>query len=136
MITGELRSKVDKLWEEFWTGGITNPLTVIEQISFLMFSRNLDYREGINERKLRRSKDPNSIKLIFDGPDDKRRWKNLLQITDSRKQLEVVRDEVFPHFRNIGNKSGIPEVITGWLASGLNHQRWGLTYSPARGKNG
>ena len=103
MITGELRSKVDKLWEEFWTGGITNPLTVIEQISFLMFSRNLDYREGINERKLRRSKDPDSIKLVFDGPDDKRRWKNLLQITDSRKQLEVVRDEVFPHFRNIGN---------------------------------
>ena len=36
MITGQLRSKIDKLWEEFWTGGITNPLTVIEQISFLM----------------------------------------------------------------------------------------------------
>ena len=39
MITGQLRSRIDKLWEEFWTGGITNPLTVIEQISFLMFAR-------------------------------------------------------------------------------------------------
>mgnify|MGYP002624834262 CR=1 FL=1 len=39
MITGKLRTDVDKLWTEFWTGGITNPLTVIEQISFLMFSR-------------------------------------------------------------------------------------------------
>ncbi len=39
MITGPLRSKIDKLWSEFWTGGITNPLTVIEQISFLMSAR-------------------------------------------------------------------------------------------------
>ena len=39
MITGELRNQVDKLWTEFWTGGITNPLMVIEQISFLMFAR-------------------------------------------------------------------------------------------------
>ena len=41
MITGQLRSKIDKLWEQFWTGGVTNPLTVIEQISFLMFARLL-----------------------------------------------------------------------------------------------
>ena len=46
MITGPLRSRIDKLWEEFWTGGITNPLTVIEQISFLMFARFLDLRES------------------------------------------------------------------------------------------
>lgn len=103
MITGELRNKVDKLWEEFWTGGITNPLTVIEQISFLMFARNLDYRESINERKAHRSKDPDSIKFIFKGPNDSRRWKNLLQETDSRKLLETVRDQVFPHFKAIGN---------------------------------
>ncbi len=46
MITGTLRSKVDRLWDEFWTGGITNPLTVIEQITFLMFSRLLDIAES------------------------------------------------------------------------------------------
>tara|TARA_Y100000588_G_C14277366_1_gene935046 strand:+ start:5254 stop:5358 length:105 start_codon:yes stop_codon:yes gene_type:complete len=34
MITGKLKSDIDKLWEEFWTGGIANPLTVIEQITF------------------------------------------------------------------------------------------------------
>ena len=51
MITGELRQKIDKLWEEFWTGGITNPLTVIEQISFLMFARLLDVMETTGERK-------------------------------------------------------------------------------------
>ncbi len=51
MINGELRSRIDKLWEEFWTGGITNPLTVIEQISFLMFARLLDIAEARNEKK-------------------------------------------------------------------------------------
>ena len=49
MITGELKSKVDKLWEMFWTGGLTNPLDVIEQITYLMFVRDLD--EMDNTRK-------------------------------------------------------------------------------------
>src|SRR5690606_41437770 len=39
MLTGKIRNDIDKLWEKFWTGGITNPLTVIEQISYLMFAR-------------------------------------------------------------------------------------------------
>ena len=42
MITGALKRDVDALWTEFWQGGITNPLTVIEQITFLMFARLLD----------------------------------------------------------------------------------------------
>ena len=46
-----LRNQVDKLWTEFWTGGITNPLTVIEQISFLMFSRLLDIAETRAEKR-------------------------------------------------------------------------------------
>ncbi|MBT4886596.1 MAG: SAM-dependent DNA methyltransferase, partial [Planctomycetaceae bacterium] len=50
MITGELKSKVDKLWLEFWQGGITNPLTVIEQITFLMFARLLDINETRDEK--------------------------------------------------------------------------------------
>ncbi len=49
MITGQLRSRIDKLWEEFWTGGITNPLTVIEQISFLMFARLQEEDSGVGD---------------------------------------------------------------------------------------
>ena len=45
MITNQLKNDIDRLWTEFWTGGITNPLTVIEQISFLMFARLLDIDE-------------------------------------------------------------------------------------------
>jgi type I restriction enzyme M protein len=51
MITGQLKSRVDRLWDEFWTGGISNPLTVIEQITFLMFLRLLDVRETTAERQ-------------------------------------------------------------------------------------
>ena len=49
MITGDLRSKVDKIWENFWTGGITNPLEVIEQFTYLLFIKGLDDNETTNE---------------------------------------------------------------------------------------
>ena len=58
MITGTLRNQIDKLWTEFWTGGITNPLTVIEQISFLMFSRLLDIAETRAEKRAARPGKP------------------------------------------------------------------------------
>ena len=51
MITGELKSKVDKLWEMFWTGGLTNPLDVIEQITYLMFVRDLDEMDNTRKRE-------------------------------------------------------------------------------------
>ena len=51
MITGELKQRIDALWQEFWTGGITNPLTVIEQITYLMFARLLDIHETRDENR-------------------------------------------------------------------------------------
>jgi type I restriction enzyme M protein len=42
MLTGELRSKIDAVWNAFWAGGIANPLEVIEQITYLLFMRGLD----------------------------------------------------------------------------------------------
>ena len=41
MITGAIKNKVDKIWTDIWAGGITNPLTVIEQLTYLMFIRSL-----------------------------------------------------------------------------------------------
>ena len=51
MITGEVRNKVDKIWEVFWTGGITNPLEVIEQFTYLLFIKQLDETETIKENE-------------------------------------------------------------------------------------
>ena len=45
MVTGAIRNKVDKIWTDIWAGGITNPLTVIEQLTYLMFIRSLDEKE-------------------------------------------------------------------------------------------
>ena len=49
MITGDLRNKVDRIWEIFWTGGITNPLEVIEQFTYLLFIKQLDDVESAKE---------------------------------------------------------------------------------------
>lgn len=51
MITGELRTKIDKIWEAFWTGGLSNPITVIEQMTFLLFVRRLDDLHTQREQK-------------------------------------------------------------------------------------
>ena len=50
MITGTIKNKIDAIWTGVWTGGITNPLTVIEQLTYLMFSRSLDVKETQTER--------------------------------------------------------------------------------------
>lgn len=50
MITGDLRSKIDNIWETFWTGGLANPLSVIEQVTYLLFIKLLDDNQIKKER--------------------------------------------------------------------------------------
>jgi type I restriction enzyme M protein len=107
-LTTQQRSDIDKLWTEFWTGGITNPLTVIEQISFLMFARLLDVMETTSERRAERTKKP--VTRRFSGPDDPRRWKNFKH-KDATEMLRVVRDEVFPHFRKLNGGTTFGEYM-------------------------
>lgn len=110
MITGTLRNQIDKLWTEFWTGGITNPLTVIEQISFLMFSRLLDIAETRAEKRAARLTKP--FKGQFGHKEQKLRWSNFKNL-DAQAMLKVVRDEVFPHFRTLGDSdSTFAEYMT------------------------
>jgi type I restriction enzyme M protein len=108
-LTTQQKSDIDKLWTEFWTGGITNPLTVIEQISFLMFSRLLDVMETTGERRAERTKKP--FKGRFKGPRDPRRWKNFKHIEKGDAMLAVVRDEVFPHFRKLNGGTTFGEYM-------------------------
>lgn len=56
MITGELKSQVDRLWDAFWAGGIANPLEVIEQITYLLFIKRLDDLHTAQEKKATRLK--------------------------------------------------------------------------------
>ena len=99
MITGQLKSQVDKLWLEFWQGGISNPLTVIEQITFLMFARMLDINESRDERRAARSS-KHTYKPRFDESQQHLRWSRFSHEGDAEKLLEIVRDGVFKHFRS------------------------------------
>lgn len=98
MITGAMKNQVDKLWLEFWQGGISNPLSVVEQITFLMFLRLIDIGETREEKKAARLGRPFNGHF---GPDQQHlRWQNLLKL-GSDALLKTVRDEVFPHMKEI-----------------------------------
>ena len=98
MINGQLKSKIDKLWEEFWTGGITNPLTVIEQITFLMYARLLDMNETSDEKKALRTNQ--SFKHRFNEEQQHIRWKNLKHIESADVLMTTIRDQLFPYFKS------------------------------------
>ncbi|WP_319781771.1 type I restriction-modification system subunit M [Oceanisphaera sp. IT1-181] len=101
MITGELKSKIDKLWEEFWTGGIANPLTVIEQVTFLMYARLLDMNERRDEKRAERSGQP--FKRRFSEFDQDVRWENFRHLP-AEQMYKLVKDDVFPHFKDLAGE--------------------------------
>lgn len=102
MITGPLKSRIDSLWTDFWTGGITNPLTVIEQITFLMYSRLLDMKERADEK--RASLTGQTFTRRFGDDEQDCRWETWRHY-GSEKMLPHVRDRVFPHFRRLAERS-------------------------------
>jgi len=108
-LTTQQKSDIDRLWTEFWTGGITNPLTVIEQISFLMFARLLDVTETRNEKRAERTQKP--FKRIFGPSQQHLRWSHFRQLGKGEEMLRLVRDEVFPHFRKLDGSTTFSEYM-------------------------
>jgi type I restriction enzyme M protein len=96
MVTGELKRRIDALWTEFWQGGITNPLTVIEQITFLMYARLLDINETRDENRQKRT--GKSFQRRFKDDEQHLRWSHIRH-TPAETIIPLVRDQVFPHFK-------------------------------------
>lgn len=98
MITGELRQKVDRIWETFWTGGITNPLSVIEQFTYLLFIKDLDEAETRKENESMLL----SVPFARMFPSDKQhlRW-NQFKNFDPQRMYDVVSNEVFPFIKSL-----------------------------------
>ncbi|MFZ1389856.1 MAG: class I SAM-dependent DNA methyltransferase [Thiolinea sp.] len=118
MLTGQARNDIDKLWEKFWTGGITNPLTVIEQISYLMFARMLDVQEEVAERKAARTQQ--AFERIFPTDKDGQllRWKNFKNL--SGKELHKhLKDNVYPFFAKLGEQPNEDVTAEGKALEGL-----------------
>jgi type I restriction enzyme M protein len=101
----DLRNKVDALWDKLWSGGLSNPLDAIEQLSFLLFLKQLDEREEDAERaaKLR----GHAFKPLFPKTDEGNRlrwryWSNL----PADEALHQVKDKVFPFLKSLGGQAG------------------------------
>ena len=100
MITGALKGKVDRVWDAFWSGGISNPLEVIEQITYLLFIRRLDELQTLAEKKANRLGRPIESPIFRDG-EQLLRWSQFRE-QEPELMLEIVRDGVFPFLRGLG----------------------------------
>lgn len=104
MLNGELRSKVDTLWNAFWAGGIANPIEVIEQITYLLFIRRLDELHSAEEMKANQLGKPIARRIFPEGKNDKKiayedmRWSRLKNRAP-QEMFDLVAEHVFPWLR-------------------------------------
>lgn len=98
MITGELKNKIDGIWDIFWSSGMTNPLTVIEQITYLMFIKILDDNELRKEANAA-AFDMEVIDPVFDAEHQNCRWHNFRHF-DADSMFKNMTECVFPFIKN------------------------------------
>src|SRR5713226_2867445 len=107
MLTGEIRSQIDAIWNAFWSGGIANPLEVIEQITYLLFLRRLDDLQTLEELKAQRLKKLIERRIFPEGKDPKKmpyeqlRWSKFKNL-EAREMYATVSEHVFPFLRTLG----------------------------------
>jgi type I restriction enzyme M protein len=109
MLSAAIRSKVDALWDRFWSGGIANPLTAIEQISYLLFMRRLDAMDREEQRRAEFAEREHTslFEGTFTGLDnvtidkDELRWSQFRHLP-AEEVLRHVRDRVFPFIKSLG----------------------------------
>ena len=110
MITGELKSRVDRIWDTMWSGGISNPLSVIEQLTYLLFIKRLDELHTLRERQAARIGHP-IHEPLFTARQDALRWSRFKELAPEQ-MFETVRDRVFPFFKSIGQNGDSDEGST------------------------
>jgi len=104
MITGDIKSRIDQVWNAFWAGGIANPLEVIEQITYLLFIRRLDDLQTLEENKANRLKQSIQRRIFPEGKDGKQRayedcrWSRFKHFAPA-DMFEVVGEHIFPYLR-------------------------------------
>ncbi|MGH7024799.1 MAG: type I restriction-modification system subunit M [Caulobacteraceae bacterium] len=105
MIVGEIKSQIDSIWNDFWSGGLSNPLAVMEQITYLLFIKRLDELQSLEEAKAAQLGTPIERRIFPQGDDprglpyDRLRWKNF-KTDEPREMFRVVDEHVFPFIRD------------------------------------
>jgi type I restriction enzyme M protein len=106
VITGELKSQVDRVWDAFWSGGISNPMEVMEQITYLLFLRRLDDLHTLEENKSTRLKLPMEKRIFPEGKDQRGvpyenlRWSRFKHL-EAREMYNLIDQNVFPFLRTL-----------------------------------
>jgi type I restriction enzyme M protein len=100
MITGDIKSKVDRIWDTMWSGGISNPLSVIEQLTYLLFIKRLDELHTLKESKAARTGKPIE-EPVFATNQEHLRWSRFKE-TAPETMFTTVRDAVFPFIKSLG----------------------------------
>lgn len=105
MLTGEIKSQIDRVWEAFWTGGISNPLTVIEQMTYLLFIRRLD------EIQIQKEQKANLLGQSIENPlflveEYELRWSRFKDMDPEIMFRQFTRENgVFDFLRNVGSRN-------------------------------
>jgi type I restriction enzyme M protein len=109
MLTGQIRNQIDQIWNDFWSGGVSNPLSVIEQITYLLFIKRLDELHTLEENKAQALGRPMERRIFPEGTDPKGRpyqdlrWSRFRNF-EAREMMEVVDEHVFPFLRTLGEE--------------------------------
>jgi len=120
MITGELKSQIDAIWNTFWTGGISNTITIVEQLTYLIFIKDLDETETRNERMAKRLK--KDFEPIFGQDQQDFRWKNLKEM-DVQARHNIFNnsvDGIFPFIRSLGSEKSLFSTYMKDASFGIN----------------
>lgn len=99
MLEPEMKAKIDKLWNMFWAGGLANPLTAIEQMSYLIFMKRLEDLDNVNRMRAQARKEKHES--IFAGHDDCR-WSNWKHM-NAEAMYKHVSEVVFPFIKTLRN---------------------------------
>lgn len=105
MITGAIKSQVDQIWNAFWSGGISNPIEVIEQMTYLLFIKRLDELQTVKEKKAARTGQPIE-NPIFSPYQAHLRWSQFKLLGDAGSLYTLVADKVFPFIKTLGGEDG------------------------------
>lgn len=109
MLTSAIRSQIDSIWNDFWSGGVSNPLSVIEQITYLLFIKRLDELQTVEEKKATTLKIALERRIFPKGKDERGRpyadlrWSRFKQF-EAREMFKVVDEHVFPFLRTLGGE--------------------------------
>jgi type I restriction enzyme M protein len=101
MLTGEARGQIDRIWDAFWSGGISNPLEVMEQITYLLFLKRLDELHTLAERKANTLGKPIEGG-VFPAGNDELRWSTFKNLGDPKATYTLLAERAFPFLRDLG----------------------------------